>query len=236
MSTELPLLLLPGMMCDERLFAPQIDAFRSDRPVAVGNLTRADSMADLARQVLADTGWPRFALGGLSMGGILAMEMARQAPDRIAGLALMDTNPWAEPEEVREKRDPQMQAVRDGHLLEVMRDQMAPKYCAAHETECAQLDVVLAMAEDLGSEVFLRQSIALRDRPGQTDTLKGVTVPGLALVGEDDQLCPLDRHEAIATLMPDCELVVLPRVGHLTTLQAPEAVNAALKNWLEKLT
>ena len=236
MSTELPLLLLPGMMCDERLFTPQIEAFQSERPVTVADITGSDSMAELARQVLAETPWPRFALGGLSMGGILAMEMVRQAPERIAGLALMDTNPWAEPEEVREKREPQMQAVRDGHLLEVMRDQMAPKYCADHETECAQLDVVLAMAEHLGPDVFLRQSIALRDRPGQTETLKGVTVPALALVGEDDQLCPLDRHEAIATLMPDCELVVLPHVGHLATLQAPDAVNAALKHWLEKLT
>lgn len=236
MSTKLPVLLLPGMMCDERVFAPQIEAFQSQRPIDVGDLTQADSISTLAQQVLSATSWPRFAIAGLSMGAIVAVEVARQAPDRVAGLAMMGTNPWAEPPDVREKREPQMQAIRDGQLMAVMRDQMAPKYRAAHEAECAQLDRVMAMADALGPAVFLRQSAALRDRPDQIETLTHLTMPGLALVGEDDRLCPPDRHQAVAQTMPDCDLVVLPQVGHLATLQAPEAVNAALEAWLDRLT
>lgn len=235
MSADTPLLLLPGMMCDARLFSPQLDRFETERPVLVVDLTGADTVQQLAEQVLAQAPWPEFALAGLSMGGIVAMEVARQAPERVLGLALLNTNPWAESESVKIKRQPQIDAVLAGELLSVIEHQMAPKFSPDEEIPCDELPLVLAMAKDLGGDIFVRQSRALRDRPDQTDTLEKTGVPGLALVGEGDQLCPLDRHQAIADLMPDCELIVLPGVGHLTTLQAPEATNEALANWLERI-
>lgn len=234
-DTAVPLVLLPGMMCDARLFAPQIEYFQHQRPVQVAAISGADTMTELAAQVLAQVEAPVFALGGLSMGGIVAMEVARQRPDRIAGLALLDTNPWAETAAVKQAREPQMARVRAGELEALLREQMAPKYTNAADDQCRHLSLVLEMATDLGPEVFLRQSLALRDRPDQTDTLKTVRCPGLALAGADDQLCPPDRHRAIADLMPDCELILLPGVGHLSTLEAPDAVNQALNNWLEKI-
>lgn len=235
MADTLPLLLLPGMMCDERLFTPQLAELQTQRPVRVADLAHGDSMETLARLVLAAAPWPRFAVAGLSMGGIVAMEMIRQAPERIAGLGLLDTNPWAEPPEVQARREPQMQAVRDGQLLNVMAEQMAPKYSPDDELDPVLLELVLSMAAKLGTGVFLRQSRALCDRPDQTETLKQVRVPALVLCGEQDQLCPVDRHLAMAELIPGCDLKILPGVGHVSTLQAPDDTNVALTRWLERL-
>ena len=235
-GAQIPLVLVPGMMCDARLFSPQVAHFEAQRPVVVADITGADTVAELAAQILAQVEASKFALAGLSMGGIVAMEVARQRPDRLAGLALLDTNPWAEIEAVQQARGPQMDSVQAGGLLPLMRDQMAPKYTNIRDTQCRHLDLVLAMAEALGPEVFLRQSRALRDRPDQIETLRSlIGLPGLALAGEEDQLCPPDRHQAIAEAMPDCTLTLLPGVGHLSTLEAPVAVNRALETWLEKI-
>lgn len=235
-DAAVPLVLVPGMMCDARLFAPQIEHFQAERPVQVVDISGADSVGELAAQVLAQVEAPVFALAGLSMGGIVAMEVARQSPQRLAGLALLDTNPRAEAETLRAARELQMAQAQSGHLLDLMREQMAPKYTNTRDTQCRHLDTVLAMAEALGSEVFVRQSLALRDRPEQIDTLRSLTgVPGLALGGTEDQLCPPHRHRTIAETMPDCELILLLGVGHLTTLEAPKSVNQALHAWLEKI-
>ena len=236
MLNNLPLLMIPGMMCDDRLYTPQLDTFRSQRPIAVSDITQADTMKVLAQQVLAACEWSRFALAGLSMGGIVAMEVIRQSPERIAGLALLDTNPWQDKQEVKANRILQMETVRRGQLEQVVREQMAPRYTNAEESECQHLEVVLAMARDLGEDTFLRQSLALKERSDQSETLRQVSVPSVALCGADDQLCPIDRHETIANLIPDCVLEIIPQTGHLTTLQAPVATNIALQQWLEKLS
>ena len=118
-----PLVLLPGMMCDVRLFAPQIAAFSHEHPVLVAPLTGADTMSALATAVLAIAP-PRFALAGLSMGGIVAMEMIRQAPDRISRLALLDTNALADPPGFAAKREAQVEKALSGELRSVMRDEM----------------------------------------------------------------------------------------------------------------
>ncbi|MEX1058462.1 MAG: alpha/beta hydrolase, partial [Natronospirillum sp.] len=214
----------------------QIAHFQAERPVQVVDISNADSVGELAEQVLAQVEAPVIALAGLSMGGIVAMEVARQQSQRLAGLALLDTNPWAESETVRVAREPQMALAREGHLLYLMRETMAPKYTNARTTECRHLETVMAMAEALGPEVFIRQSRALRDRPDQIPTLRSLKgLPGIALAGTEDQLCPPDRHRAIAQAMPDCELILLLGVGHLTTLDAPKSVNQALHAWLERI-
>ena len=230
---QLPLLLIPGMMCDARLFAPQVAALSQLCPVEVVMATDHDSMGALAADILTHAP-QRFALGGLSMGGILAMEIVRQAPERVARLALLDTNPRAELPEVQARRAPQMQAARDGGLAGVMTGQMIPLY-APEGAATPDLDALaLDMALSLGPEVFVRQSLALRDRPDQIATLAGYDGVSLVLMGEGDRLCPRDRHDQMADLLPRSELVIIPGAGHLPTLQTPDAVTEAMTRWLTR--
>ena len=229
----IPLLLLPGMMCDARLFAPQVAATR-DRAVSVAPIGAFDTTEALATEVLAHAP-PRFALAGLSMGGIVAMEMLAQAPGRIAGLCLMDTNPKAEAPEVAARREPQIARVMAGELRAVMRDEMKPNYLADGPNRGAILDTCMAMAEALGPEVFVRQSRALQTRADRQEALRGVAVPSLVLCGREDALCPVHRHELMHGLMAGSRLTVIDGAGHLPTLERPEAVNAALAMWLEEV-
>jgi pimeloyl-ACP methyl ester carboxylesterase len=228
----LPLVLLPGMMCDARLFYPQISALSGHRAVMVAPMGGADSIADLAREVLANAP-PRFALAGLSMGGILAMEILRQAPERVERLALLDTNPRAELDEVKARRIPQMEAVKAGRLREVMRDEMKPNYLVDSPRKPEILDLCMDMALDLGSQVFLNQSIALRDRPDQQATLAAYKGKALVLCGRHDALCPVERHELMHGLLENSHLEIIENAGHLPTLEQPEHTTAALIRWLE---
>ena len=229
-----PLILLPGMMCDARMFGPQIDAFSEERPVQVGDLTGSDTMTGLAEAVL-ERAPDRFALAGLSMGGIVAMEILRLAPHRVERLALLDTNPLAEADEMKARRIPQMERVQNGELRAIMRDEMKPNYLADAPNRGEILTLCMEMAEDLGPDVFLRQSRALRDRRDQTDTLRTYKGPTLILCGEDDSLCPVHRHTLMHELMPHSTLTILPNAGHLPTLEQPEATTAALQAWLKEI-
>ncbi|WP_425039530.1 alpha/beta fold hydrolase [Primorskyibacter sp. S187A] len=228
-----PLLLLPGMMCDARLFAPQIARFSVGRTVQVAPINSADRIEKIARHVLEQAP-PRFALLGLSMGGIVAMEICRQAPGRVTRAAFLDTNPKAEREVVKAGRWPQIQAARDGRLASVMRDEMKPNYLTDGPRRAEVLDLCMDMALAQGREVFERQSLALMHRPDQQDTLRQLKVPTLALCGRDDMLCPIHRHELIAALVPGCGLEIIDGAGHLPTLEQPEKTNAALARWLER--
>ncbi|MCV2870294.1 alpha/beta hydrolase [Defluviimonas sp. WL0002] len=230
---KLPLVLLPGMMCDARLFGPQIDALSSERVVIVMDLTAADSVQGLAVDVLAKAP-PRFALAGLSMGGIVAMEIVRRARDRVPGLALLDTNPLAEDDAVKARRAPQMAKARAGRLGEVMRDEMKPNYLANGPDRQDVLDLCMAMAMDLGPEVFCRQSIALRDRPDQTEALRDYRGAALVLCGRQDALCPVSRHELMHSLIAGSRFEILEGAGHLPTLERPIETTAALRRWLSE--
>jgi pimeloyl-ACP methyl ester carboxylesterase len=220
------------MMCDARLFFPQISKLSVAHAVMVAPMVGADSMADLAREVL-DNAPPCFALAGLSMGGILAMEVLRQAPDRVERLALLDTNPRAELPEVKARRTPQMEAVKAGRLREVMRDEMKPNYLVDSPRKPAILDLCMDMALDLGPQVFLNQSIALRDRPDQQDSLAAYKGKALVLCGRHDALCPVERHELMHGLLENSHLHIIENAGHLPTLEQPQDTTAALIRWLE---
>ncbi len=228
-----PLVLLPGMMCDARLFGPQIDAFGAERDVLTPSIGGHENVHDIASEILR--GAPEsFALAGLSLGGILAMEVMRIAPERVTRLALMDTNPKAETDSVAALREPQIAKVRAGQLAEVMRDEMKPNYLADGPGRAAVLDLVLDMAMGQGAEVFIRQSRALQTRPDQQEVLRSLVVPTLILCGAEDSLCPLHRHTLMAELVPGAELVVVEGAGHLPTLEQPDAVIRAMKAWLAR--
>jgi pimeloyl-ACP methyl ester carboxylesterase len=227
-----PLVLLPGMMCDARMFGPQIAAFNG-YTLHLPPLTGADTMAALAAQILQNAP-PRFALAGLSMGGIVAMEILRQAPDRIARLALMDTNPLAEAPEMQARRGPQIARVLAGGLDAVMRDEMKPLYLADTPHRAEILDLCMAMARDLGPETFADQSRALATRADQTATLAAFKGPALVLMGEHDIPCPRPRHDLMHALMPQSQLAIIAGAGHLPTLEKPDETTAALIRWLEE--
>lgn len=225
-----PLVLIPGMMCDSRLYAPQLAALNR-RPVMVAPCTEAVTVEALAALVLAAAP-PRFALAGLSMGGIVAMEVVRQAPERVERLCLMDTNPKAESEAIRAARVPQIDRALSGGLEAVMRDEMKPNYLAKSGSRSEILDLCMKMALDLGPEVFARQSRALAARPDQQATLVAYSGPTLILCGAEDRLCPLHRHELMHRLMPGSHLAVIAGAGHLPTLERPGETTGAILRWL----
>ncbi|STO98429.1 alpha/beta fold hydrolase [Grimontia hollisae] len=228
-----PLVLLPGMMCDQRLFTHQTAALGNDRDVIVMDTCGHNSMAALAKDILLKAP-AQFALGGLSMGGILAMEVFRQAPARVTRLALMDTNPKAENDDVKASRQTHLERTANGDMLGVMRDVMIPNYIHRDIPRPDIEALCLSMASDLGETCFINQSLALRNRPDQQETLKHVRIPTMILMGEDDQLCPRDRHDTMKSLIPHADLIIIPFAGHLPTLEQPEATTHALSAWLKR--
>ena len=222
------------MMCDERLFGPQIEAFGPARPVSCIDIGGAETMEELAAHVLVEAP-ETFALAGLSMGGIVAMEVLRQAPAPLTGLALLDTNPLAERAEVAANRGPQMEKARRGDLYAVMRDEMKPNYLAQGGRREEVLGLCMDMAMDLGPEVFCRQSFALRNRPDQTETLARCSVPTLVLCGREDGLCPVERHEFMHGLIQSSILTIIEGAGHMPTLEKPQDTKTALNLWLRKI-
>lgn len=219
-------LLLPGMMCDARLWAPQIE--KIGIPAAVPALDGADSIASLASQVL-DTAPPAFALAGLSMGGILAFEIWRQAPDRVTHLALLNTNPHPESPERAMQRLEQIEQVLNGGLRDLVRGSLKPLYLAAcNRNDDELLATIMAMTLDLGPEVFQRQTIAVKNRPDSVPTLPTISCPTVVMCGREDTLCPVSYHELMADRIPKAELVVLDDCGHLASLEQPDRVTAEL--------
>jgi pimeloyl-ACP methyl ester carboxylesterase len=227
-----PVVLLPGMMCDARLWGPVMGAFAA-RAVLHAPLAEADTTAALAAGVLR-LAPPRFALAGLSMGGIVAMEVLAQAPERVERLALLDTNARAELPEVRARRGPQIERALAGGLRAVMRDEMKPNYLAEGPEKARILELCMEMALSLGPGVFERQSRALRDRPDRQAALAAFHGPALVLMGQEDRLCPRDRHDLMHALMPQSRLVVVEGAGHLPPLEQPAATTAALVEWLSE--
>jgi pimeloyl-ACP methyl ester carboxylesterase len=226
------LLLLPGMMCDLRLWRHQADALAGTVAISFGDITGACSVEALAARVLANAP-DRFALAGLSMGGIVALEMWRQAPQRVERLALLDTNYRADTPQRRQQRNQQITRAAEGELKNILRNELKPNYLAKlHRNNTPLLDEVLAMGIELGESVFIEQSAALRDRPDSTLTLATIECPTLVLCGDEDQLCPVELHRSMAQRITGAHLDVIENCGHLSTLEQPAAVNQAMYAWL----
>ncbi len=228
----IPLVLLPGMMCDARLYRHQIRCVGAEH-ILFCPCTEDDTVEALAHSVLGRAP-ASFALCGLSMGGIVAMEVVRQAPERVARLALLDTNPRAESAEVRARREPQIARALAGDLAGVVKEEMKPKYLARGAMNPDILDLCMDMALSLGPKVFVNQSRALASRRDQQATLSAYRGPSLILMGAEDQLCPRDRHELMHRLIPHSRFVMLEGAGHLPTLEQPYATTEALLTWLNK--
>lgn len=227
------LVFLPGMMCDQRLFGPQIEYFGTRYDIRIPSIGMHDTIAAIAACVFDELPRRPIVLCGLSMGGIVAMEMICQQPDRIEKLILMDTNHRPDAEERKSVRRRQIADVEDGKLRPVIIEEMKPNYLAGRNRDNQDLlDLLFAMAMDLGDQSFINQSRALMARGDASQALKAWTKPALLICGAEDELCTPQRHEEMLSLLPESQLEVISGAGHITTLEAPEHVNSAIENFM----
>lgn len=231
MAQSLPLVLIPGLLCSARLYAPQISALWPFGQVAVADHRRDDDMAVIATRILSEAP-PRFALAGLSMGGYIAFAMMRQAPERIAKLALLDTSARPDLPEQQAGREKFIAMAQAGELADVV-EALTPRFLhKSRQNDETLKRVVRDMAAETGAEAFVRQQKAIMMRPDSRPLLSEIGCPTLVLVGEGDELTPPELAREMAGFIAGARLVVVPDCGHLSTIEKPGPVNAALIDWL----
>lgn len=226
------LVLIPGTLNDAELWRDQTAVLSSDFDVRVADITSGETMPALAEAVF-DIAPERFSVAGFSLGGFVAQEMLRQAPERIERLALLDTAIRPDPpERIAERRALARLADAPGRFLG-MGDRMMKAYLGPGHAEDAEMTGrVRAMTQRLGLEVFLRQN-ALEREDGEA-VLRAFTGPVLVLCGEVDGITPPAGHREMARLARRAELVMAPGCGHLTPIEAPDLVSAALAQWMRR--
>ena len=230
-SETLPVVLVPGLACSARLYSEQIPVLWPFGPVTVADHTRDESIAAIARSILTAAP-PRFALGGLSMGGYIAFEIMRQAPERVAKLALLDTAATPEMPEQTAARRTRIELAKSGRFGEAL-DLLFPLF--VHRDRHGDKDrqrIVSLMGEEIGADVFIRQQQAIMARADSRPSLAAIACPTLVVVGDADELTPPAAAQEIAAGISGARLVVIPQCGHLSTLERPQAVNAALMEWM----
>jgi pimeloyl-ACP methyl ester carboxylesterase len=224
--------LLPGNMCDARLWCHMPTPLIDGMNFVHADLTQDDSISAMAESVLAATTGMLLPVG-FSLGAIVAVEMAVQAPERVSGLVLAGYNATADLPERAAHRPVQQAEVRAGGLERVLIEELKPNYLAAQNREdSALLDVLRAMGIGLGADVFVRQSEALRLREDRRAALARLDVPVLYLCGSEDMLCPPDWHQNWAKQTPHAQFTEIAVAGHMLPLEAPGAFVAAVKQWL----
>jgi pimeloyl-ACP methyl ester carboxylesterase len=231
-SDSLPIVMVPGLNCSARLYAEQLPALWRLGPVMIADHTRDASIAAIASRILAAAP-PFFVLIGLSMGGYIAFEIMRQAPQRVAKLALLDTGARPETAEQTARRQGPMAKARAGNLLDVADESFVFFVHPKRHADVALRDVVRAMAEDTGAEAYLRQQQAIMARPDSRPGLAAIRCPTLVLVGEQDRGTPPELAREIAGGIAGARLVVVPECGHLSTIERPQAVTKALVAWMQ---
>jgi pimeloyl-ACP methyl ester carboxylesterase len=231
MAESLPILLVPGLNCSPRLFAPQLPRLWQVAPVMVANHTEDVAMAQIARRIL-DAAPRRFALAGLSMGGYIALEIVRQAADRVERLALLDTGARADPPEAQEVRKARMALAESGKFGEMI-DAMWPALVhPGHRADTVLKAEYVAMCHDVGPQAFVRQQKAIMARADSRPLLPSIRCPTLVLVGAQDELTPPHLSDEMAAGIPGARLVKVADCGHMSTMEQSEAVTAALLEWL----
>ncbi|HEY5980768.1 MAG TPA: alpha/beta fold hydrolase [Microlunatus sp.] len=219
-----PLVLLPGMNCSARLWSG-LDL----GPVSTPGLTEPDLPSQVDR--LLDELPPRFALAGLSLGAIVAMAMVRTAPNRVTQLALLSTNPYGPTEQQlagwRRERDRLAAGTTAREIQRDLLPVLLTDDSVWNRPDVVEAALTLAEEIDLDAQLAL-QATRIDERPG----LREIRCPTLVLAAREDRLCPLDRHREISALVPGAELQILERAAHLSPLEQPAAVTAALRGWL----
>jgi pimeloyl-ACP methyl ester carboxylesterase len=229
---KVKLVLVPGLLCDARLWSAQIENLSDIAEMWVADHTRSATMADVARDVLRDAPFEKFALAGLSMGGYISLEIMRQAPQRVLKLALLDTAARGESPEQSKSRYELIELAERGGLSSVS-DALMP--LAIHPSRLSEkwlTDSIRSMFMNTGKAAFIRQLQAIMSRSESRPILAMIGCPTLVLCGRQDQLTPLDRHVEMAAGINGAVLGVLDDCGHMSTMEKPAEVNRALRHWL----
>ncbi|WP_375691090.1 alpha/beta fold hydrolase [Pseudooceanicola sp. LIPI14-2-Ac024] len=227
-----PLVLIPGMACDMRVFEAQVRALGRDRAVMIALPTQGERVEEIASNLLMQLPL-KFALVGTCFGGAVAMEILRRAPERVQRIALISTTPLTDSPQQAAERETTLVKLRAGSIEAALRELMPPEALA----EGRRLEILhrfIEMGIDLGPEVIARQVRALQRRKDQQPTLRKVKVPALVVCGAEDGLTPPKRHEFMSELIPYSRLAVIEGAGHLPSIEAPDAVTEELRTWLSE--
>lgn len=228
---DLPLLLLPGLLCDHRLWQHQIDGLAGLAQCTVADLTGANTIAGLAQAALAQAPAGRFVLAGLSMGGYVALEIMRLAPERVSALALLDTSARPDTPEATAARHELLRHA--GPDLQRVIATLLPRLVhPSHLSDPAIVGVITAMARSVGRNAFVRQIKAIIGRADSRPSLGRIACPTLVLCGREDALTKVEVHEELVAGIPGARLVVIEDAGHLTPIERPREVTEALATWL----
>jgi pimeloyl-ACP methyl ester carboxylesterase len=232
-----PLLLVPGMLCSPRLYAGQVAALAAEAEVVVPDWRRAplaiwDSWESAARWVVDQMPAGEFALAGLSLGGMLAVEIMQFAAERVTKLALLDTGVRSQSEAERATRRARIRLAVEGHFELVLGMQMARFIPADRLPDKKLVDEVMMMCGEIGVEIYKRQEELAAIRADRRPDLPRIECPTIVVCGRDDAATPLFLSEEMAAAIKGSELIVIEQCGHLVTMEKPEETNAILKRWL----
>lgn len=223
-----PLILIPGLMSDARLFGQQIVDLSRDRAVMVALPHPGATIEDFSANLLQNAP-VRFAMAGLGLGAHVALDVMRRDLARVTKVAFLSADPLGETPDAAAQREKRMILARTGRLAQAMADELPLRALAASPAKEDTMALVEDMAFALGHEVFVAQSRALQRRRDQQKTLRRATIPALILAGAQDGLVPVRRQSFMADLMPTARLQVIEGAGHLLPLERPEAVSQALE-------
>ena len=231
MADKTPLILVPGLLLDAAMWTHQVEALADVADCTVVDILPHDSLADMADAVLAAANGT-FALAGLSLGGYIAFEVMRRAPERVDRLAIINASARADTPQQTKTRHAEMARVGEGKFGEVEAEILLRLIHEDRLSDTALTREISAMAWRCGPESFARHQKAIMERPDSRGDLASIRCPTLVLVGRQDLITPLAMHEEIAAAVPGATLVVVEDCGHLATMEHPEAVNAAMRDWL----
>ena len=226
-----PVVMIPGLMADARLFLPQMVQLGSERAVHLALATRGETVEQMSEAILAGLP-PHFALLGHGLGGDIALDIIRRVPDRVSRVVLMGTDPLSEPPQAAAAREVRIVAARAGRLAEAIREEIPLAAIADAPWRDDIMALIQDMALGLGEGVFIRQSRALQRRPNQQKTMRRIKLPALVISGDADTLVPMRRQEFTANLMPYGKITVIEAAGHLASLEQPQAVSDAIAAFL----
>lgn len=226
------LILIPGLLCSRRLFAAQIASLSDRARIVVADHAGHESMAGIARSVL-QAAPERFALAGLSMGGYIAQEIMRLAPERVTRLCLLDTRARTDTAEETSARHRLLELCDREGVVEVQRTLLPRLVWPDRIGEEPLTSNILRMAEETGEDAFRRQMAAIMTRADLRSVLAGIDCPTTVVVGSDDILTPPEMSREIAGLVPGARLEILPECGHMSTMERPDQVTAIMRAWLD---
>ncbi len=230
------LLLLPGLLCDAAVWASVVPHVEVAAACRIPDYADATSLSEMAARVLADAP-PTFALAGHSMGGRVALEIVRRAPERVLRLALLDTGFRARPEgpvgeDEKARRLALLALARDEGMRAMAREWVRPMVHPDRLGDGALIDAILDMFERRTTSEFAGQIEALLARPDAATLLRAVACPALVLSGREDGWSTPSQHEEMAALIPGARLAVVEHCGHMAPMERPREVAAALLAWL----